>query len=155
MFHHLEFNMSTAGDLKTKISSVLQTLATAGTLGEVQEDDLKVPFWDRTFTSFPLALLTGMSIEHADYETNRENIRTHTFEILIIQQAEKVNTATDIEDLMEIVMNAFDNSPTLSGVANGGVEAATSKAEFITDGQKSYIAFTIQIRAKALIELTF
>ena len=148
--------MSTISDIKNQIKGHLDTLKTAGTLGSVIVDDFKTEIGGlgKNIASYPAAILGAPSIE-SGYETNRDNMRTFNFEILVIQKGENVNSATAIEDLMETILNAFDNDPTLGGKANGAVEPAATTPEPVTTQDGTFIIFTIAIKARAVVSLTF
>ena len=127
--------MSIAGDIKTRIKAILDALVTSTVLGSVLMDDFRDDVLNRDIPAFPCAILTSPSIESPIAETN---------------QGENVTGTNDIEDLMEVLVNAFDNDPTLSGKANGGVEPAVSPTVSITSGDRTYILFVITIKPKAL-----
>lgn len=142
-------------NVKNAIKTELDLLKTAGTLGEVQMDDFNEhPIFDRDIAAFPLAILTGASIE-SEAQTNRDNLRTFVYDIIIIAKAEDIDTATDIEELRGKIINQFDNNPTLGGTADGGMEPAVSPAEASSSRGKSYIVFTVTLRVKASEALTF
>lgn len=147
--------MPIAGNIKNKIKDNLDALKSKGVLKEIQEDDYHVSIFNRHVSVYPVAFLTGMSLENAEYLTNRANIRTHYFEIVVVERSENITSPNDIEDLMEELLNQFDNDPTLSGAADGAVEAATSKPVPVVSQQKSCVAFSVQIKAKAVKDLTF
>jgi hypothetical protein len=102
---------------------------------------------------FPAALLNSPSTQ-SERDTNRENLRTHLFEILVIQKGENITSPNDIEELREIILDTFDNDGTLGGAANGSVDPASSNPQSITSGDKTYIVFTVTLKAKALFNLT-
>ncbi len=141
-------------DIKNKIKAKLDAMVTAGTLGEVQMDDFKVGIFDREFAKFPAAVLTSPSVVGEVY-MNTMNQREHTFNIVIIEKTENITSATDIENLMENIMNAFDNDPLLEGKSDSGMLPAVSSPEPVVSGSKSYIAFVITMKAKAIKDLTF
>lgn len=147
--------MSLISDIKTKIKAKLDALVTATTLGEVFVDDFKATsIFDRDYGAYPVAVLTSPSLENIA-ATNRDNLRKHIFQILVIMKGENVATAYDVENLMETIVNEFDNDPTLTGTADGGVEPSTSIPEPVVSRGKSYIAFSITIRASAIKSLSF
>lgn len=141
-------------DIKTKIKAKLDALV-GTSLGEVFVDDFKQSsIFDRDYGAYPVAVVTSPSLENAA-ETNRDNLRRHIFNILIICKGEDISSAYDIENLMETILDAFDNDPTLTGTADGGVEPSISTPEPVVSGDKSYIAFVVTVRAKAIKSLTF
>ncbi len=147
--------MSLSTDIKTKIKEILDGLKDAGTLKEVIIDDLRTsPVLERDIPSFPAAILSSPSSE-GGYLTNRENMRTYRFTVTIIQKAENIESTSDIEELTDTLLDAFDNNPTLSGKADGGLDPSSSTPEAITAQDKSYVLFTINLKAQASKLLSF
>jgi hypothetical protein len=147
---------STLGTIvKGKIKDKLDALVTSGVLKCVIVDDLKKnPTLDRDIPSFPAAVLVSPSSEGA-YSTNRSNIRTYTFAITIVQKTENIESNEDIEYLSDQILDAFDNDPTLGGTAVGGLDPSNSEPTSITSQDKSYIVFTVTLKAHADKTLTF
>ncbi len=139
--------------IKAQIKANLDALVPA-TLGEVQEDDFKTSIFDRDFGKFPVAILTTPEVA-GDYLTNRENMRMYHFNIIVVQKQENVSGVADIETLIELLLNKFDNDPTLAGAASGGVEPSSSVPEAIMSRGKTYIAFAISIKIRESVTLTF
>ena len=135
-------------NLKNRIKTILDALKTAGTLGEVQVDDFSKRLSERDIANFPAAILTSPQIE-SNYDTNATHLRTYTFVVLILMKAENVTTAADVETLQEAILDAIDEDYTLNNEADGGVEPSISTPGPLVAGNKSTIAFTITIRAKA------
>lgn len=147
--------MSTlATTIKQKIKAKLDALVVATTLAEVQEDDFKTGIFDRDFGAFPVAVLTTPAIE-GGYMTNRQNMRNHTFAVVVICKAEDITAPEQVESLIEILLDTFDNDPTLTGTADGGVEPSSSSPEAHVSRGKTYIYFALQIKVKAVKDLTF
>jgi hypothetical protein len=135
--------------IKNAIKTKLESLAPA-IIGEVQVDDFKVSnVFDREIAKYPAAIITSATIE-AETFTNRDNLRTFTYEIIIIQKGENITSPTQIEDLREGIMKVFDDDPTLGGTADGGVEPSISPAASITDRARSFIVFSVIIKARAI-----
>ena len=143
---------SITSTIKNAIKAKLDAL-TPGTLKTVIVDDFNTNPVLENIPQFPAALLNSPSTE-SERDTNRENLRTHIFEVLIIQKGENVTSANDIEELRETILDAFDNDGTLGGAANGSVEPASSSPQSITSGDKTYIVFTVTLKARALFNLT-
>lgn len=147
--------MSLSVNIKNKIKDILDGVVTSGELKTVVVDDLKTsPIIDRDIPSFPAAILTSPSSE-GGYLTNRENMRTYRFTVTVIQKGENLESADDIETLSDFLLDIFDDNPTLSGVANGGLEPSSSTPEAIVSQGKSYIIFTITLKAHASKLLNF
>lgn len=141
--------------IKGKIKDKLDALVTSGVLKCVIVDDLKKnPSLDRDIPSFPAAVIVSPSSD-GSMSTNRSNIRTYTFGITIVQKAENIESSDDIEYLSDQILDAFDNDPTLSGTAVGGLEPSNSEPTAITSQDKSYIVFTVTLKAHADKTLTF
>lgn len=137
-------------DIKNAIDTILGTLVTATTLGSKVTDDFRKGILDREYGSFPVAILTTPAIDSRVYDTI-DTYRTHKFEIVILMKAENVTSATQVEDLMEAVLNAFDNKPTLSGTAQETDAAVSAPAPIVSRGG-TYIGFSVMISAKALYQ---
>lgn len=146
--------MSKASDIKAAIKKNLDDLRIAEILGDVQVDDLRESIFDRDVEAEPCAVVGPPSIEGALF-TNRQNLRTYTFTIVVFQKKENLVNETDIEDLMEAIIDKFENDPTLQGTAEGQIEPAVSMPEPATIRGKAFIYFTILIKAKAVVDLTF
>lgn len=141
--------------IKGKIKDKLDALVTSGVLKCVIIDDLKKnPSLDRDIPSFPAAVIVSPS-SNGNMSTNRSNLRTYTFGITIVQKAENIESSDDIEYLSDQILDAFDNDPTLSGAAVGGLEPSNSEPTAITSQDKSYIVFTVTLKAHADKTLTF
>ncbi len=143
--------MSAINTVKTAIQNKLNGLVPA-TLGEVQVDDLKTSLLDRDYGKFPVAVLTTPEVA-ADYLTNHDNIRTLHFPIIVLMKAEDVTSATQVEALIEALIDAFDTDYTLGGAAEGGVEPSTTVPEAGLSRGKTYIAFTISIKARTTVQV--
>lgn len=140
--------------IKNAVKTKLDSLVPA-TLGQVIVDDFKQDgFAYKDIGTFPAAVLASPSLEGVA-ETNRDNLRTHNFTIGIIQKGENISSANDIEELMETIINAFDEDPTLGGAANGGVEPSSSTPESISSVDGSFVVFTVTVKAKAVKNLSF
>ncbi len=145
--------------IKTNIKATLETLQRKEIIKDVQVDDFKKGIFNRNFSAFPVAIMTTPTIE-SRAETNVQNTRTYTFEILFLVNAEEISDPAQIEDLIENILNEFDNDVTLkggtaTGAADAGVEPSTSSPEAIQSGGNNYIAFSVILRAKAVRDLTF
>ena len=143
--------MSLVANIKAQIKARLDELKIAGTLAEVQEDDLQNSVLiDRDFAAFPSAILTGPAIE-GDYFTNSQNMRTHTFEIVVVNKVENITGVAQIDDLVEAILDKFDQDFNLQGTADGGVKPATSAPVPVQSRSGvNYILFTVVIQAKAI-----
>lgn len=146
-------------NIKNNIKAILNKLKNEETLRDVQVDDFKTNIFERNFSAFPCAILTTPSIEN-DALTSSQNIRLHTFEVVVILSGDEVTDPTQVEELIETIINKFDSDPTLkgdgtTGVADGGVEPSSSTPEAVVSRGRQLIAFSIFIRARAVKDLTF
>ena len=117
------------------------------------------PLSRRNFSKFPVAILTTAATDSVA-NTNVQNLRTYTFEIVVLVKAEEITSPTQIEDLIENILNKFDNDPTLKAgtgisAADGAVEPSTSSPEAVTSGSNDYIVFSVNLRVRAIRDLTF
>ena len=140
--------------IKNKIKELLDELVNNQTLKETHVDDLKMGALDRDYGGYPVAVLSTPTADSAP-ETNRDNARIYTYEILVIHKAEEVQDATAIEDLLETILNKFDNdalnvqnSKLRAAGADGGVEPSTSPVEQVTSRGKAFIVFSVILRCK-------
>lgn len=147
--------MSHVGDVKTQISTYLDELISASVIRSKQVDDYRNGILDRDFVSFPCAILRTVQMEGA-IQTDRENLRLFTFEIVIVVNADDVGAGTTtVEDLQEAVLDKFDNNPTFANYANLTEQpAATVAAPYVVRG-KTYIVFTVILKIQKLKSLTF
>lgn len=144
--------MSKGAQIKAKIKEKLLTLQRAEVLGEVIVDDLKKGIFDRDFAAYPAAVVTTPAITN-DILTNVQNVRTYTFEIVVICKAEDITEEDAIEDLAEQIMDSFDNIPSLEGVAEAGLDPSTSPAEAVVSRGNSWVVFSVILKAKSVKDL--
>ena len=140
--------------IKNAIKSKLEQLQQEGTIGTVVVDDFQSDGFGilKNVGVYPAALVAAGGLEGA-YDTNSDNMRTYTFEILIIEKGENVSSPDQVETLMEAIVDAFDNDYTLGGAANGGVEPSGSAAQAVSTPEGSFVIFSIGIRAKGIAAL--
>lgn len=146
--------MSQLSDLKSQIRERLVELKNDGILGEVVYDDYKMGIFDRDFAAFPAAILTVPSVAN-DSLTNTQNIRTYTYQIVVVMKAEDVTSPEQVEDLIMQILDKFDNQITMQNTADGGVEPSSTSPEAATSRGKSFIAFAVNIKAKVVKDLSF
>lgn len=146
--------MASLTKIKNAIRTNLDELVTDGDLALVIEDDFKLAPQERNLHSFPAAILGAPSIE-SEALTNRDNLRTYVFEILIAMSGDDINASDDVETLAQTLLDKFDNDPTLSGAADGAVEPATSVPEPRNTKDRRLVVFTLSVRARGSRSLTF
>ena len=145
--------MTTLGkQIKDQITADLQSLVDEGLLGSVQEIDYSKDAFSADYSAFPVAVV-GMSSLESDASDNRDNIRTYTFPILILEKSENLNANTDMEDLRDAIVNIIDSDFTLAGYAVGGVLPVTSPAQTASMADKTFVYFVVTIKARTLYTL--
>lgn len=141
--------MSKIATIKTAIKTRLDNLV-PGTLGEVVVDDFTKPILDRDIAKYPAAILTTPSTSIADPLTNNDNLREHTFEILVVMNGDDVTSATEVEDLTEALLDALDEDKTLGLAFVLGTSPSTSAPEALSKaGDQRLIVFTVTLRVRA------
>lgn len=141
-------------DIKNQIKSSLDDLVTSEDLGGAEITDIKKDPLDYDIASYPTAFVMPPSVE-STISDNRNNIREYTFEIVVIDSLDNIANSTDIEDTMEAILNKFDNDPTLNGTALAGVSPATSAPEPLRHKSKDLIIFSVILKAREIVSLTF
>lgn len=145
--------MSTIGNIKSRIVALLTTLKPTY-LAEVEATDVRKNPLDGDIVGFPHAFVYPPSLETANWIDNRTSNRDYIFAIMVMMKSENISSNSDVEDLMELIMNTIENDITLNGTAQGGIMPMTSRPEAYKHGDKSYIVFDIIIKARALNMLT-
>lgn len=141
-------------DIKNAIKTNLDELVTDETLGEANITDIKIDPLSTEIGAYPAAFVMPPSVE-SELSDNRNNVRTYTFEILVLFQAEDLQSTTELETDIEAILDKFDNDPTLDGKALGGVLPISSAPEPFKHGGKDLIAVSVQIQAKEIVQLSF
>lgn len=140
--------------IKTNIKANLDELVVATTLGGATTTDIKKDPLSADIPSYPHAFLMPPSTE-SEVSDNRSVIRTHTFDIMVVVNADNITGTSDVETLAEAMMSKFDNDPTLGGSAIGGVLPVTSAPFPSKHGTKDVIILVVQLKAKEVVDLTF
>lgn len=137
--------------IKEQILVNLQALKTAGNINSIASVDKSVnPLDTVPDNGYPLAIVAMPKIT-ADYEDQATNKRTYTFNILfVLEPATLTNADTDVEHLIDAVLNQFDNNFTLAGAAVGSVLPIEIVGEPVSTGAKELLCFVATIRAQAL-----
>lgn len=142
--------MTRLSQIKNAIKTTFNGLITDGVIKNVIIDDLKTSnLFDREMAPFPCAVITSPTIDN-QREDRYSNMRTYTFEVAIVCNGEDLSSPTDVEEVMELVIDKFDNAGTLGGLAEGQIDPSTTNPAPITVLGKTYIVFSIIIKAKAL-----
>lgn len=140
--------------IKEAIKTNLDELVVAEVLGGATITDIKKDPLSADIPSFPHAYLMPPSIESTAAD-NRSNIRNYIFDIMVLFNAENLSSTTQLEMMIEGILNKFDNDPTLSGTALGGMNPLTSAPAPFQHNGKDLIMVVVQISAQEHVQLTF
>jgi len=142
--------------LKSAIKTLLDELKTGESpiLGDVQVDDLRESLFDRDVVAYPAAIICDPSVEAQTF-TNSQDERTYNIPVIVYQKRENITSTNTIGKIREAIMNKIANDPTLGGAADGAVEPSSSIPEPASAKGKSIIYFTVLIKAKVVIDLSF
>lgn len=142
--------------IKAQIVANLQALVSAGTLGSYIERDININILNENgvIPAYPCAVL-GTSRMQSVWEFPQANKRTYTFEILVIQLQDNLVAMGDMEDLRDAIALQFDNNVTLNGTAVFGVSAVASEKMTLSTADKSFVVFSVTIKATTLQSLTY
>lgn len=146
--------MANIQTIKAKIKTQLDTLVSA-TLKEIVTMEFKKNPLDNPFSAYPVAILTPPALDGNEWEDNRTNIRSWRFGVVLIWNGENITGTADVENVIETVVNLFDNDPTLGGTCDAGVMPVTSRPAPFNYGGKDLIACEIELVCKAEADLTF
>ena len=141
--------MSKIGNIKTQIKTILETLV-PDHLAAVEMADVRKNPLDGDIIGYPHAFIYPPSLETSEWYDNKTSRREYVFAIMFIMKAENITSASEVEDLMEVIMNTLENEVTLNGTADAGILPSTSRPEAYSHGDKTYMVFDIIIRAKAI-----
>lgn len=143
--------MSVAGSIKNKIIAHLNSLQTAGTLGQVVVEQAGAQnMFDRDLLKFPVAILLPATAE-GNAETNQQNLYGYAFDIAVVMKSDNIAGVTDVEDLLEAIVQEFNNDFTLGGTAAGAVDPVSSTPAAVESSGQTYTVFVVTLKAKALL----
>lgn len=146
--------MSIIQDIKNNIKTHLDNLVTDGVLSVAIMTDIKKDPLAADFPSFPCAVLMPPSLDSQILD-NRSLLRTYSFDIMVMVNAENLQSTTELEEMIEDIVDEFDNDPTLGGTARGGVLPVSSSPQPFQHNGKDLIMVIIQIQAKSDVSLSF
>jgi hypothetical protein len=141
-------------NIKQAIKTDLDTLVTDGTLAGATMTDIRHSPLAADIPGLPHAYLMPPSVE-SDVLDNRTVLRTYSFQINILFNAEDLASTSDVENMMEAILNKFDNDPTLGNTAPGGMLPVSSAPEPTQHNGKDLILVVILLRAKEPVSLSF
>lgn len=132
--------------VKSAVKAVLDGLVTGGTLGYAGSFDFKKDPLSADIPRFPAAYLMPPATE-SEQSDNRTLLRTLTFSIMVLVRAEDIANDSTIEDLINNILNAFDDVPTLNGAANGATEPTSTTPEPVQHQTGNMVMFFITVKA--------
>lgn len=141
--------------MKNAIVTDLQSLVTSSVLGSYIVDDFtKLNPLDRTWGTFPAALVIPPTVSQSEYYDVATNLREYTWYVMVVTTPDNL-PATDptyLESLIDSVLQVFDNDVTLQGMANGGVNPAILDPPGpVSSNSVTYVVFYITLKAKVLV----
>lgn len=138
--------------VKDNLDALVSDEVLAGaTITDIRKDPLAADH-----PAFPWAYLMPPAIE-SEVSDNRTLLRTYTFDIVVLFNAENITGTTELEEAVEAILDQFDNDPTLAGTALGGVLPVSSSPVPFQHGSsgRNLIMVVVQVAAKALTTLTY
>jgi hypothetical protein len=136
--------------IKTKLDALVTDTVLAGaTITDIRKDPLAADI-----PTFPHAFLMPPSVE-SNVLDNRTVLRTYTFGIMVVFNAENLTSTTELEEKIESILSKFDNDPDLGGTALGGVLPVSSAPAPFQHNGKDLIVAVIEIKVKEPVSLTF
>jgi hypothetical protein len=140
--------------IKAQAKVLLDELVTATVLNGASTSDIKTDPLNSNVGNYPHAFLMPPSVE-SEVLDNRTIIRTYTFDILVLFNAQNITGSDDVETAIESILDKFDNNPTLNGSALGGILPVSSAPAPFQHNGKDLILVVVRVQAKELVTLTF
>src|SRR4051794_34875966 len=111
-----------AKPIKQQILVNLEALHSAGFINSFYSIDANPnPLEMQPTAGYPFAIV-GMPRVASDFEDQATNLRTYRFDILfLLNPTELNNPDTDVEDLIDAILNQFDTNFTLAGAASAAM----------------------------------
>lgn len=140
--------------VKNAIKTKLDTLVTSEVLKAATITDIKTNPLNVNTSKYPHAFLMPPAVESQILD-NRNITRTYTFGVMVLIRAEDIASTTEVEELIEDILNVFDNDPTLNNTALGGITPLSSSPEPFQHNGRDMIMVDIEIKATTVVQLTF
>jgi len=152
--------MSTINDVKQKIYDKLSAIVAFPTtanapLADLYQADIKRDPLDQDVQRYPVAFIMPPAIQTVDRLDNRTHICDLVFTVMVIEQQDNISTTSQIEDLMQKMLDTIDNSITFDNTAVGGVFPSSSFPEPFIHNGRHLVVFDIIIKARVTQDLTF
>jgi hypothetical protein len=142
-----------ASPIKAQILANLEALVTAGAINSYYSLDTNPnPLTIQPTGGYPFAIV-GMPRIASDFEDEASNMRTYRYDLLFVLDPAALNQPdTDVEDLIDSVLNQFDTNFTLKGTAVAAVLPAEVEAMPVSTGDKSLLCVVVTLRCRTLYE---
>jgi hypothetical protein len=142
-----------AKPLKEQILVNLQALAAAGSINSYYSLDANPnPLSVEPTGGYPFAIV-GMPRVASDYEDQATNKRTYRFDLLFVLDPTALqNPDTDVEHLVDAILNQFDNNFTLAGNATATVLPAEIESVPVSTGDKALLCVVVTLKCQTLYE---
>src|SRR4051812_178586 len=142
-----------AKPIKAQILVNLQALKTAGIINSFYAIDLSPdPIAIQPTDGYPFAIVAMPRIS-SDFEDQATNIRTYRYDILFVLDPNALtNPDTDVEHIIDSVLNQFDTNFTLAGAAIAAVLPATVEGFPVSTGDKALLCFVVSLNIRTLYQ---
>jgi hypothetical protein len=141
-----------AKPIKQQILVNLQALVTAGFINSYYSLDQNPDPFTTATGGYPFAIV-GMPRVASDFEDQATNRREYRFDILfVLDPAALLHPDTDVEDLIDAIINQFDTNFTLAGAAIDAVLPATVEGWPVSTGTKSLLCLGVTLTARTLYQ---
>jgi hypothetical protein len=143
-----------ASPIKAQILVNLKALVDAGTINSFYSiDQHPDPLTIDPTNGYPFAIV-GMPKITSDFEDQANNLRQYRYDVLfVLNPAELQNPDTDVEDIMDAVLNQFDTNFTLAGTAVDAVLPAQVEGWPVSTGSKDLLVFVVTLVARTLYQV--
>lgn len=138
-------------ELRKKVREKLDGLVEEGHLKQVIDQTIEFNLLEKVVANYPVAFVVSPSFTSELLDTGN-NLRTYTFPIVVILRGTEVDGYI-VDELKEVISDAFDKDYTLGGVANGGITPAASPSSVENHNSKSYIVFVVTISARVTVQV--
>jgi hypothetical protein len=142
-----------ASPIKTQLLANLTALVDAGVINSFYSIDAHPdPLTIEPTAGYPFAIV-GMPKIASDFEDQANNLRQYRFDVLfVLNPADLAHPDTDVEDIMDAVLNQFDTNFTLAGSAEAAVLPAQVEGWPVSTGDKTLLCFVVTLVARTLYQ---
>jgi len=103
----------------------------------------------------PAVVVPTPTAKESKKADSQHNDRVNVFELFLVIDITANNNDYMVEELTDMVLNAFDTDQTLGGTSWPTVDAATSASIPVEDGDKQYLIVPITLKCHTLIDIPF